>query len=55
MTNAGGAAAKSRQRPDGGTPHLAVQEVEGPANHTMEVGGKGDRLESGQMHTLADL
>jgi len=42
-------------RPDAGTPLPPLQPVERPAKDTMEGGGKGDWLESGQMQTRADL
>jgi hypothetical protein len=41
--------------PDAGTPLPPLQPVERPAESTMEGGGKGDGLESGQMPTRADL
>jgi len=41
--------------PDAGTPLPPLQQVERPAENTMEGGGKGDGLESGQMPTRADL
>jgi len=41
--------------PDAGTPLPPLQPVERPAESTMEGGGKGDGLESGQMQTRADL
>jgi hypothetical protein len=41
--------------PDAVTPRLLLQAVESPAMDTVEGGGKGDRLESRQMQTRADL
>jgi len=41
--------------PDAGAPFPPVQPVESPAEGTLESGGKGDRLESGQMLTSAGL
>ena len=41
--------------PDSGTPLPPLPPVESPAEITMEGGGKGDRLESGQMPTRTDL
>jgi hypothetical protein len=41
--------------PDAGTPLAPLQSVERPAESTMEGGGKGDGLETGQMPTRADL
>jgi len=35
--------------PDAGAPLPPLQPLERPAESTMEGGGKGDRLESGQM------
>jgi len=40
--------------PDAGTPLPPLQPVERPAEHAMEGGGKGDRLETGQIPTGAD-
>ena len=39
---------------DAGTPLPPLQSVERPTKDTMESGGKGDGLESGQMQTRAD-
>jgi len=41
--------------PDVGAPLPPLQPVERPAEGTMEGGGKGDRLESGQMPTRAGI
>jgi len=41
--------------PDVGTPLPRLQPVETPAEDTVEGGGKGDVLESGQMQTHAAL
>jgi len=41
--------------PDVGTPLPPLQPVERPATGNMEGDGKSDGLESGQMHTRADL
>jgi len=38
-----------------GTPLLPLQPVERPVKDTMEGGGKGDWLESGQMQPPAEL
>jgi len=40
---------------DGGTPLPSLQQVGRQAESTMEDGGKGDRLECGQMPSRADL
>jgi len=48
-----------RRQQDGspymGTPLPALQPVESAAKVTVEGGGKGDALESGQMQTHADV
>jgi len=41
--------------PDAGAPLPPLQPVERPAESTLESGGKGDGLESGQMPTRAGL
>jgi len=41
--------------PDTRAPHPPLQPVERPAESTLEGGGKGDGLESGQMPTCAGL
>jgi len=41
--------------PDAGAPFPPLQPVESPAEGTLESGGKGDGLESGQMPTRAGL
>jgi len=41
--------------PDAGAPLPPLQPVERPPERTMEGGGKGDGLESGQMPARADL
>jgi len=41
--------------PDAGAPFPPLQPVGRPPERTMEGGGKGDGLESGQMPTRADL
>jgi len=41
--------------PDAGAPLPPLQPVERPAESTLEGGGKGDGLESGQMPTRAGL
>jgi len=41
--------------PDVGAPLPPLQPVERPPERAMEGGGKADRLECGQMPTLADL
>ena len=41
--------------PDGGAPLPPLQQMERPAEDTLEDSGTGNRLESGQMPTRADL
>jgi len=41
--------------PDAGAPLAPLQPGERPTERTMQGGGKGDGLESGQMPTRADL
>ena len=41
--------------PDAGTPLPPLQPLERPAENTVESGGKGEGLESGQMPTRADV
>ena len=41
--------------PDVRTPLLSLRPVDRPAKDTVEGGGKGDRMQSGQMQRRADL
>ena len=41
--------------PDAGTPLPRLQPVERPGENAMAGGGKGDKMESGQMPTRAGL
>jgi len=41
--------------PDAGAPLPPLQPVERPAESTLESGGEGNGMESGQMPTRADL